>query len=117
LNLPIDIIGVPTVREASGLAMSSRNAYLTESEKRLAPLLYQILLAAQNSVLTGQQSYHVIEQSAFLTLQHTGFSPDYFTICRRCDLQCANSQDTALVILAAARLGKARLIDNIEVQL
>ncbi len=115
LHIPVDIIGIPTVREVSGLAMSSRNSYLSEQEKQQAPLLYQTLCNARTAVLAKQQSHQSIEQTALDFLQQAGFQPDYFTICRRCDLQAATTDDSELVILAAARLGKARLIDNIEI--
>jgi len=112
LNIPVDIVGVDTVREASGLAMSSRNGYLSEQEKQTAAQLYQALCAARDAVLVGKP-YAEIEQLSLSTLQAAGFKPDYFAICRSDDLAKAGSQDIQLVILVAARLGKTRLIDNI----
>lgn len=114
LNIPVDIIGVETVREPSGLAMSSRNGYLSAQEKQIASQLYQTLCVARDAVLAGQ-SFAEIEQQALNALQAAGFKlkPDYFAICRSDDLAKADSQDKQLVILVAARLGKTRLIDNI----
>jgi len=113
LNMPVQIIGVDTVRESSGLAMSSRNGYLSAAEKTIAPLLYQSLNTARDAILAGNQPYPDIEQHALRFLQQAGFQPDYFSVCRSSDLKNATLQDTDLVLLAAARLGKTRLIDNI----
>jgi pantoate--beta-alanine ligase len=114
LNIPVDIIGVATVREASGLAMSSRNNYLTVSEKTQAPLLFQALCAARDAILAGNPDYADVESHALQFLQTAGFQPDYFTVCRSSDLQPAQANDSELVLLAAARLGKTRLIDNVH---
>ncbi|MCF7964975.1 MAG: pantoate--beta-alanine ligase [Methylobacter tundripaludum] len=113
LNIPVEIIGVDTVREASGLAMSSRNGYLTVEEKAVASKLYQTLCDARNAVLAGHLSYQEIESRALLFLQESGFQPDYFSVCRASDLKKADVDDKELVLLTAARLGKTRLIDNI----
>jgi len=112
LNIPVDIIGVETVREPSGLAMSSRNGYLSAQEKQIAAQLYQILCHARDAVLAGQPVAD-IEQHALSSLQAAGFAPDYFAVCRSQDLAKARAEDTELVLLVAARLGKTRLIDNI----
>ncbi len=112
LNIPVDIIGVETVREASGLALSSRNAYLTQEEQQIAPLLYQTLCTARDAILAGND-YASIEQQALASLQQAGFSPDYFHVCRSSDLAPAQISDTELVLLTAAKLGKTRLIDNL----
>lgn len=112
LNMPVDIIGIDTVREASGLAMSSRNGYLTPAEHQLAPLLYQSLCAARETIVAGLD-YSSVEKNALSTLQNAGFQPDYFRICRSLDLAPAQQGDTELVLLVAARLGKTRLIDNL----
>lgn len=113
LNIPVEIIGVDTVREASGLAMSSRNGYLTVEEKAVASKLYRTLCDARNAVLAGHLSYQEIESRALLFLQESGFQPDYFSVCRASDLKKADVDDKELVLLTAARLGKTRLIDNI----
>jgi pantoate--beta-alanine ligase len=113
LNIPVEIIGVETVREANGLAMSSRNGYLTAEEKTVAAKLYQSLCAARDAVLAGSQDYLEIERHSLLFLQEAGFQPDYFFICRSSDLKKADADDRELVLLAAVRLSKTRLIDNI----
>jgi pantoate--beta-alanine ligase len=113
LHIPVEIIGIDTVREPSGLAMSSRNGYLTDAEKSTAPKLYQALCAAQAAILAGNQAYVAIEQEALQFLQQAGFQVDYFSVCRRSDLKKAVVDDVDLVLLAAAKLGKTRLIDNI----
>jgi pantoate--beta-alanine ligase len=113
LNIPVEITGVETVREPSGLAMSSRNGYLTDDEKRVAPKLYHSLCAARDAILVGNQTYADIEQQALQFLRLAGFQPDYFSVCRSSDLKKAATEDMDLVLLAAAKLGKTRLIDNI----
>jgi pantoate--beta-alanine ligase len=112
LNMPVDIIGIDTVREASGLAMSSRNGYLTPAEHQLAPMLYQSLCTAREAIVAGLD-YISVEKQALSTLQNAGFQPDYFHICRSVDLVPAQQGDTELVLLVAAKLGKTRLIDNL----
>jgi pantoate--beta-alanine ligase len=114
LNIPVDIIGVETVREESGLAMSSRNAYLSDSERVTAAKLHQVLCRARTSVLTGNQALKEIEVDSVFFLHKAGFHPEYFNICRSSDLKKADAKDRELVILAAAKLGKTRLIDNIQ---
>ncbi|MDD5410161.1 MAG: pantoate--beta-alanine ligase, partial [Methylobacter sp.] len=113
LNVPVEIIGVETVREASGLAMSSRNGYLTAEERIIAAKLYQSLCEARDAILAGSQDYDEIERHALLFLQEAGFHPDYFSVCRMSDLKKAGAGDVDLVLLVAARLNKTRLIDNI----
>jgi pantoate--beta-alanine ligase len=115
LNIPVQLIGIETVREDDGLAMSSRNDYLTGKERAIAPLLYQTLCTARTAVQNGAQNYHEIERQAVADLTQAGFQVDYFTICRYDNLQKAHADDHELVILTAARLGKTRLIDNLEV--
>ena len=113
LNMTVEIIGVETVREANGLAMSSRNGYLTMEEKQIATKLYQSLGVARDAVLARQLPYQEIERKAMLFLQESGFHPDFFSVCRANDLKKASTDDVELVLLAAAKLGKTRLIDNI----
>lgn len=114
LNIPVQIHGVPTVRESSGLAMSSRNSYLTSDEKNLAPLLYRAISTVRNEILNGNNDYAGLVSREVGTLQHAGFAIDYFEVCRATDLLPADANDTQLVILIAAKLGKTRLIDNIH---
>jgi pantoate--beta-alanine ligase len=113
LNIPVEIVGVDTIREPSGLAMSSRNGYLTDDEKHIAPELHRTLCAARDAILAGNLAYPDIEQQALQFLKQAGFTPDYFSVCRSTDLKKAAIEDIGLVLLAAAKLGKTRLIDNI----
>ncbi|RIZ67893.1 MAG: pantoate--beta-alanine ligase [Methylococcales bacterium] len=113
LNIPVEIMGVDTVREANGLAMSSRNTYLTESEKQVASELYRVLCVIRDAILSGVSSYAELEEQALLSLQQVGFKPDYLSVCRSSDLKKAALEDKDLVLLVAVRLGKTRLIDNI----
>ena len=115
LHIPVDIVGVDTMREPSGLAMSSRNSYLSPMEKQLAPQLYQTLCVARDALLAGQVIAD-IEQQATQFLLNAGFQVDYFTVCHSSDLSKASTIDGDLVILTAVRLGKTRLIDNSELK-
>ncbi|MDD1622570.1 MAG: pantoate--beta-alanine ligase [Methylococcaceae bacterium] len=113
LNIPVAIQGVATVRETDGLAMSSRNGYLSAAQRRLAPRLYQSLCAARDTILAGKDDYQAVEDQQRQLLQQAGFAVDYFNVCRSDDLLPANPNDHTLVILLAARLGTTRLIDNV----
>ena len=116
LAMPVEIVGVPTVREPDGLAMSSRNGYLTAEERRLAPALRRVLIAAGDSLRAGE-SVARVEQAALESLAAAGLRPDYLSVRRACDLASADPDDRDLIILAAAYLGRARLIDNLRVAL
>lgn len=115
LSMPIEIIGVPTQREISGLAMSSRNGYLSEQEKNTAKVLYQTLLNAGQSLEQGNKAFEAIELEAKQALEQAGFKPDYFAIAEKDNLKPATLETKEFVILAAAFLGKVRLIDNLQV--
>lgn len=117
LNLPVDIVSVPTVRESDGLAMSSRNAYLTTEQREQAAQLYLSLCVAAALIQDKKLAYIDIEKQQIEFLAGHGFEPDYFSICKRKDLLAANKEDTEIVILVAARIGKTRLIDNIQVDI
>jgi len=118
--LPIDIIGLDTVRADDGLALSSRNGYLTPEERAQAPQLQAALraLAADARSATAPEQVRLLEQQAMARLDLLGWTPDYLTLRRRSDLQPPTAQDlhrgTPCVALAAARLGRTRLIDNLE---
>jgi pantoate--beta-alanine ligase len=116
LSLPVDIRGVATVREPDGLAMSSRNAYLTGEERALAPRLYQGLVRSAERLRAGMGAGEA-EHVATRELAGAGFDVDYVAVRRSRDLDPPGPADTALVVLAAARLGRARLIDNLRVDL
>jgi pantoate--beta-alanine ligase len=116
LCMPVQIIGAPTVRDADGLAMSSRNQYLTPQERHIAPRIYQALMAAVQRLQAGGNEFAQLEQSGAQTLAAAGFKPDYFAIREASDLSAPRETSCHLVVLAAARLGKARLIDNVQVK-
>ncbi len=116
LNIPVTLQSVATVRETDGLALSSRNGYLTLEQRRIAPALYQTLCFAKTRIESGETDYRAVEAECVQTLKQAGFEPDYVAICRSVDLQSAGMLDQHLVILAAARLGRPRLIDNIRVE-
>jgi pantoate--beta-alanine ligase len=115
LHLPLEIIGMPTLREPDGLAMSSRNRYLTTVERAAAPQLYALLQMARQEIELGK-SYEDIMRTSFAKLTELGFKPDYFEIRDANTLASPTSKSTELVVLTAARLGRARLIDNIRVK-
>ena len=113
-NLPIEIIAGDTVREASGLAMSSRNGYLTEEQKVQAAQLYKMLEGIVSRVRNGMADLTVLADAASLALKQLGWDVDYVSIRNQTTLMPATPQDQQLVILAAAKLGTTRLIDNID---
>lgn len=117
LCFDVEVIGIDTVREANGLAMSSRNGYLSDDEKTRAATLYQCLCAAKEQIQNGVRDYAAITGQANEKLSAAGFEPEYFSVCRADTLEPAAAGDKDLVILAAARMGKARLIDNIDFRL
>lgn len=114
LNFPVRIRSVPIVREQDGLAMSSRNNYLTPEQRKLAPRLYHSLCRMKNAIMTGQRDFKVLLDGERRELQSVGFDPDYLAVCNAVDLTEAGEADRDLVILAAAWLGRTRLIDNIR---
>jgi len=114
--LPIEIIPAETVRAADGLALSSRNTYLDPAERAEAPRLYRLLREAQRQIVDGATDFQRIELDVMADLARHGWRPDYIAVRRRADLQMPGDQDRELVIVAAARLGRTRLIDNIEVE-
>ena len=116
LCFPITIIGAPTVRETDGLAMSSRNQYLTTAERAIAPQIHAALLAATRAIASGVSDYARLEREGAAQLAACGFRLDYFAVRRRIDLSVPLPADRELVVLVAARLGKARLIDNLQVE-
>ena len=112
LCIPTSIIGMPTQRAEDGLALSSRNGFLSEVERQQAPLIYQTLTQLQAAIQAGERDYASLTAAAKAHLTKCGFAPDYIEVCRQ-DLKTPESTDLDLVILLAARLGKTRLIDNL----
>ncbi|MDO9454290.1 MAG: pantoate--beta-alanine ligase [Stagnimonas sp.] len=116
LHLPIEVVGVPTRRESSGLAMSSRNQYLGDAERTTAAVIYATLMTIAHELQQGSRDFRGLEQAGMQALQAHGFEPQYVAI-RSPDLQSPANENNSLVVLAAALLGKTRLIDNLRVAL
>ncbi len=117
LCFPIEIVAVPTKREADGLAMSSRNGYLSVVEREIAPRLHQALQQVTQGLKQGRRDYVALEQEGAEFLVAAGFVPEYFTIRQADTLQAAEPGMPELIVLAAAKLGKTRLIDNLDCSL
>lgn len=117
LALPVRIVTAPTLREASGLAMSSRNRYLAAHERRLATNVFATLSQVRDRIMAGRRDYGALESEGFSALESLGFRPDYFSIRRDVDLAMPAPGDRALMVLCAAYLGTTRLIDNISAEL
>jgi pantoate--beta-alanine ligase len=115
LALPIEIIGGKTVRSEDGLALSSRNGYLTETERAEAPRLYRELNRIRDAIRSGDTNFVNLEQAALSALAEEGWKSDYVAVRQQSDLTEPTSANTPLVVLAASRLGHTRLIDNIEI--
>lgn len=114
LNMPIEIIGIPTVRESDGLAMSSRNGYLTKDERSIAALFQKQLQFIVSAIKGGNRDFLALQSKVAIKLNKAGFKSDYIEVRRVKDLQIASVEDTDLVLLGAVWLGKARLLDNIS---
>ena len=117
LNFNIDIVPVDTGRAEDGLALSSRNAYLTPAERAQAPQMYAMLSQMAAQIRGGRQDYANLEAVAVANMQQQGWQVDYIEVRHADTLAVAHAGDKQVVIVAAARLGKTRLIDNIEVSL
>ena len=115
LALPIAIVGGETERADDGLALSSRNGYLSPAERAQAVQLHQALSAARDALRAGDRDFARIEADAMAFLQAGGWSPQYIAVRRQADLQSPAAHESSLVIVAAALLGSTRLIDNLEV--
>jgi len=114
LCMPVQVVGAPTVREPDGLAMSSRNQYLTPAQRQQAPLLHRSLMEARRRLQAGE-AVDQVEQQGVATLAAAGMTPDYFTVRDPRTLEPAAPDARELVVLVAARLGRPRLIDNLRV--
>lgn len=113
LCMPVAIEGVTTARADDGLALSSRNGYLDAQQRRRAPVLHKILQDCREAIACGFDSYAELEQHARLALLEAGFEPEYIAICDAATLDSVTLNTEEIVILAAARLGNTRLIDNV----
>ena len=112
---PIEIIPAETMRAEDGLALSTRNTYLSADERREAPRLYRLLRQAHAEIAGGARDFQRIELHCMSQLADHGWHPDYVAVRRQSDLQPPGDDDRELVVLAAARIGRTRLIDNVEV--
>jgi pantoate--beta-alanine ligase len=117
LCLPVQVVGHPTLREPDGLAMSSRNQYLTKAERAQAPLLRRVLTETGALLRDGSRDFRGLQSQAVRRLTEGGFKPDYVEIRDADTLAAAEAGNVRLVVLAAAWLGKARLIDNLPLDL
>jgi pantoate--beta-alanine ligase len=114
LCMPVEIVGVRTTREPDGLAMSSRNRYLTAEQRAAAPAIFAELEHARAAIESGATDLAAIARRGSEALQQAGFRPDYFEIRDAATLEEPNAQSRELVVLTAARIGRARLIDNVR---
>ncbi|WP_133500005.1 pantoate--beta-alanine ligase [Cognatilysobacter terrigena] len=114
MSFPVEIVAAPTMREADGLAMSSRNQYLTPDERPQAAEIHRVLTSMRDAIVAGT-AREKVESDATRRLAEAGFDVDY-AVVRRQDLLEPSARDEALVALIAARLGRTRLIDNLEFQ-
>jgi pantoate--beta-alanine ligase len=114
LCLRVEIIGAPTVRESDGLAMSSRNQYLDEAQRKLAPSIHRQLQQAVAALRAGERDFAKIEAAGRASLDGIGFRTDYFSVRDARSLLPATPDTRHFVVLVASRLGKARLIDNVQ---
>lgn len=117
LNMPVQIIGEPTVRAADGLALSSRNGYLSEEQRAIAPALYRTLCDTAAAIKTGERDFAKLVREGLAALVQSGFRPDYLEIREANTLQPASAQDRQLIVLAAAFIGNTRLIDNLSLEI
>jgi pantoate--beta-alanine ligase len=121
MALPIEIVAAETVRADDGLALSSRNGYLSVAERAQAPLLRQVLMAAGAAARSELRARHPdlarVEAHACQSLRDAGWVPDYVAVRKQSDLQSPSAEDDAVVVLGAARLGSTRLIDNLELSI
>jgi len=117
LNMPLAIEAVATVRDADGLALSSRNGHLSREERALAPQLYQTLLDVAELLHQGERELAAIEQAAMAQLSEAGLEPQYVSIRNSADLTVPGAHDQELVVLAAALLGTTHLLDNVRVSI
>ncbi len=113
LAIPVEVIGVPTQRDVNGLALSSRNGYLSEEQKQQAAILFKTLNWMKEEVQSGQRDYAALEVQAIARIEELGLKVDYLSVAERNTLKAPHADDQQLVILAAAFLDKVRLIDNL----
>ncbi|MBL8269794.1 pantoate--beta-alanine ligase [Steroidobacter sp.] len=116
LCMPVEIVGVQTTREPDGLAMSSRNRYLKPEQRAVAPQIFAALQRTRLALESGSSDYAALEKAGTESLQKAGFRPDYFAVRDANTLQLPEVGSKDLVVVTAARIGRARLIDNVRAQ-
>ena len=117
LCMPVKIVGVATTRDEDGLAMSSRNGYLSLQQRHIAPVLHDTLNSCREAIACGFDNFLQLESHARMKLLQAGFQPDYFAIRDARTLRSVTEDTEEIAILAAARLGSTRLIDNVRLAL
>jgi pantoate--beta-alanine ligase len=117
LCMPIEIIGVATMRETDGLAMSSRNRYLSPDDRATAPTIFRELERTRQQIESGSRNFEALERTGFEALKQVGFRPDYFSIRDAATLTAPGPRSSEVVVLTAARIGRARLIDNVRAKI
>jgi len=117
LNLPVRIVGCDTVRADDGLALSTRNQYLSQAERGEAPYMYQALQQMRMAILRGERNFEQLQLKAVESLSTRGWRVEYVEVRNRSELQTVKRSHRELVILAAARIGDTRLMDNVEVDI
>jgi pantoate--beta-alanine ligase len=117
LNLPIQIVSAPICREEDGLAMSSVNQSLSDVERPVAAEFYKVLSEVARSLSSGRRDFEALEEQAIAELTAAGFVPEYVSVRRAENLQAPDRDCDELVVLGAANLGNARLIDNVVVHI
>ena len=115
--MPIKIVGAATARDEDGLAKSSRNSFLTPDQRHIAPIMHQTLMTCREAIACGFDNFLQLESHARMKLLQAGFEPDYFAIRDAQTLQSVTEETEEVAILAAARLGSTRLIDNVRLSL
>jgi pantoate--beta-alanine ligase len=115
LEIPVEVVAAPTVRSPDGLAMSSRNRYLSAEERALAPRIFATLKATAERINAGERNFTALSERGVAELRAAGMQPDYFEVRDALTLLAPAPESRELVILTAARLGRARLIDNLRV--
>ncbi len=116
LNLPVEIMDEEIIRAPDGLALSSRNRYLNDNQRIEANHLYRTLNAVKSAIRTGQSNFTLLERNALDKLESRGWSVDYIAVLNQDSFQPARLEDKLLVVVAAARIGQTRLIDNLELR-
>lgn len=117
LCMPVKVVGIATARDEDGLAKSSRNGFLTDEQRHIAPVIHQTLVSCREAIACGFDNFLQLESHARMKLLQAGFEPDYFAIRDARTLRAVTEDTEEIAILAAARLGSTRLIDNVHITL